>query len=139
MNADTTKYMVVSLDHNAIRSHSVNTESVEDFKYLETNLKNQNSIQEEFKSSLKSGNVCYHSVRNLLPSRSLSKNIKIKTHRSIILAVVLYGFETWSVTLKEEHRLRLLENRVVGKIFGLKGKEVTGEWRRLHNDKLQPL
>jgi len=70
-------------------------EMVEDFKYLGTNLKNQNSIHEEIKSRLKSGNVCYHSVQNLLSSNLLSKNLMIKVHRTIILSVVLYGCETW--------------------------------------------
>jgi hypothetical protein len=68
-------------------------ERVEEFKYLRTNLKSQNSIQEEVKSSLKSGNACYHSVQNLLFSSSLSKNFKIKIYRIIILPVVLYGCE----------------------------------------------
>ena len=70
-------------------------EMVEDFKYLGTNLKNQNSIHEEIKSRLKSGNVCYHSVQNLLSSNLLSKNLMIKVYRTIILSVVLYGCETW--------------------------------------------
>jgi len=89
----------MSLDHNAIRSHNVNTDSVEDFIYLETNLKDQNSIQEEIKSSLKSENACYHSVRNLLPSSSLSKNIKIKMYKNIIL---LYIFIKYTV-MQQHH------------------------------------
>jgi hypothetical protein len=76
---------------------------VEEFKYLGTT--HQNSIHEEIKSRLKSGNACYHSVQNLLSSSLLSKNIKIKIYRTIILHVVLYGCETWSLTLREEHRL----------------------------------
>ena len=68
------------------------------FKYLATILKNQNSIQEEIKSRLKSGKVYYHSVQNLLSSSLLSKNMKIKLYR--ILPVVLYGCETWSLSLK---------------------------------------
>jgi hypothetical protein len=59
VNADTTKYTVMSLDHTVRRSHNINTERVEDLKYLETNLKTRNSIQEEIKSSLKSRNACY--------------------------------------------------------------------------------
>ena len=64
-----------------------------------TTLTDQNSIQEEIKSRLKLGNACYHSVQNLLPSRLLSKNLKIKIYRTVILPVVLYGCETWSLTL----------------------------------------
>jgi len=67
---------------------------------------NQNSIEEEIKCSLKSGNACYHSVQNLLSSSLLSKNIKIKIYRTIILPVVLYGCDTWSLTLWEECRLK---------------------------------
>jgi len=92
--------MVMSKDQNAGQIHSVRIdnssfESVEVFKYLGT-LTNQNSIAEEIKSRLKSGNACYHSVRNLLSSRLLFKNLKIKIYRTVILPVVLYGCETWS-------------------------------------------
>ena len=67
----------------------------------------KNSIAEEVKSSLRSGNACHHSVQNLLSSRLLSKNLKIKIYRTIILPVVLYGCETWSRTLREERKLRI--------------------------------
>jgi len=77
---------------------------------LGTTLTNQNSIAEEIKSRLKSWNACYHSVQNRLSSRLLSKNIKIKIHRIITLPVVLYRCETWSLTLREERRLRVFEN-----------------------------
>jgi len=95
---------------------------VEDFTYLGTTLTNQNSIQEEIKGKFKSGN---HSVQNLLYSSLLSKNIEIKIHRTIILPVV-YECETWSLTLREERRLRVFENRVLRRIFGPKRDEVTG-------------
>ena len=90
-----------------------------------TILTNQNSIQEEIKSGLKSGNACYHSVQNLLSSILPSKNMKIKVHRTII-PPVLYGCETWSHTLREECRLRVFESWVLRKIFGPKRDEVTG-------------
>jgi hypothetical protein len=69
-------------------------------------------------------------VQNILSSRLLSKNLKIKIYRTIILSVVLYGCETWSLTLREERRLRVLENRVLRKVFGPKRDEVTGEWKK---------
>ena len=62
------------------------------------------------------------------------KGLKIKIYRNIILPVVLYWRETWSLTLSEERTLRVFENRVLRRIFGLKRDEVTGEWRKLHND-----
>jgi len=78
------------------------------------------------KRKLKSGNACYHSVQNLLSSCLLSKNVEIKIYRTIISPVVLYGCETWSLKLREECRLRILENRVLRIIFGPKRDEVTG-------------
>jgi hypothetical protein len=72
---------------------------VEEFKYLGTTLTNQSSILEEIKSSLRSGNACYNSVQDLSSSRLLSKNLKIKIYRTIILPVVLNGCETWSLTV----------------------------------------
>jgi len=91
--------MVMSRDQNAGRSQNMKTdnrsfERVREFKYLGTTLTNQNSIQEEIKSRLKSGNVCHHSVQDLLYSSILSNILKIKTCRNIILPVVLYGCET---------------------------------------------
>jgi hypothetical protein len=67
----------------------------------------------------------------------LSKNLKIKIYRIIILHDVLYGCETWSLTLKEERRLRVFENRVLRGIFGPKRNEVTGVWRKRYNEKLR--
>jgi hypothetical protein len=72
--------------------------------------------------------------RTFLSSRLLSKNIKIRIYKTIILPVVLYGWETWSLTLREEHRLRVFENRVLRRIFGPKRDEMTGGWRKLHNE-----
>jgi hypothetical protein len=69
----------------------------------------------------------------------VSKNLKIRIYKAIILPVVLYGCETWSLTLRKEHRLRVFENRVLRKIFGPKRDEVTGEWRKLHNEELRDL
>ena len=77
-----------------------------------------NSIPEEIKSRLRSGNACCHSVQNLLSSRLLSKNLKIKIYRTIILYVILYGCETWSLTLREERKLRVFEKMVLRRIFG---------------------
>ena len=81
--------------------------------------------QEEIKSRFKSRNSCYHSVQNLLSSSLLPRNIKIKIYRTIIFACFLYGCETWSLTTREERRLRVFENRVLRKIFGSKRDEVT--------------
>jgi hypothetical protein len=78
-------------------------------------------------------------MRWLLSSRLLSKNLKIRIYKTIILPVVLYGCKTWSLTLREEHRLRVFGNRVLRRIFGPKIDEVTGEWRKLHNEELHDL
>jgi hypothetical protein len=81
----------------------------------------------------------YHSVQSLLSSRLLSRDVKVKIYKTIILPLVLYGCETWSLTLRKEHRLRVFENRVLRRIFGPKKDEVTGEWRKLHNEELHNL
>ena len=112
---------------------------MEQFRYLRTTITNQNSVQEGIKCRLKSGNACYYSVQNLLSSSLLSKNLNIKIYRTIILPVVLYGCETWSLTLREECRMRVFENRILRRIFGHKRDEVTGEWRKLHNEELNDL
>ena len=122
VSADKTKYMVMSRDQNAGQNHSVRIdnstfERVEEFKYLGTTLTTQNSIREEIKSRLRSGNACYHSVQNLFSSRLLSRKLKIKIYRTIILPVVLYGCEAWSLTLREERKLRVYENMVLRTIF----------------------
>jgi len=112
---------------------------VEQFEYFGTTLTNQKSIQEEIKSRWQSGNACCHSVQNILSSSLLRKNLKNKIYRNIILPVVLYGCDTWSFTLREERRLRVFENMVLRGIFGPRRDEVTGEWRKLHNEKLNDL
>jgi hypothetical protein len=83
-------------------------------------LTDQNCIHEDIKSRLNLGNACYHSVQSLLSSRLLSRNVKVKMCKTLILPVVLYGCETWSLTPREEHRLRVFENRALRRIFGNK-------------------
>jgi hypothetical protein len=83
-------------------------------------------MHEEIKGRLNSGNACYHSVQSLLASRLLSRNIKVKIYKNIILIVVLYGCETWSLTSREEHILRVSDNTVI-RIFGPHRDEVMGE------------
>jgi hypothetical protein len=91
---------------------------VEEFKYFGT------TFQEAIKSRLKSGNACHNLVQNLLSSSLLAKNIQIKIYRTIILPLVLYGCETWLLTLREEWRLRVFENRLLRRIFVPKRGEV---------------
>jgi hypothetical protein len=144
MNVDKTKYMLLFRHQNVGQNREIKIanrsfENVSQFKYLGTTVTNQNFIEEEIKRRLNSGNACYNSVQNLLPSRLLSKNVRIRIYKTVILPVVLYGCETWSPTLREVHRLRVFENRVLRRIFGPKSDEVTGEWRKLHNKELHDL
>jgi hypothetical protein len=89
-------------------------------------------MHEEFKSRLNSGNSCRHPVQGFFFCRLLYRNVKVKIYKTVILLVVLYGCETWSLILREEHRLRVFENRVLRRIIGPKRGEVMGEWRKLH-------
>jgi hypothetical protein len=88
---------------------------------------NQNYVHEEIKSRLNSGDACYHSVQNLLSSRLLSKNIKITKCTNTILPFALYGCDTWSLSLREEHWLRMFYNRVQRNVFGPKRDEKEDE------------
>jgi len=109
-----------------MKTDNISIERVEEFKYLGTTLTNQNSIQEEIKRRLRLGNVCYYSIQNILSSSLQSKKLKVKIYRTIILPVVLYGCETWSLILRDERSLRVFENRVLRRVFGPKRNEVTG-------------
>ena len=144
VNSENTKYMVTSRHQNIIQNQNIiignlSFENVEKFRYLGVTGRNTNDIREEIKRRINMGNACSYSLEKILSSLLLSKKLKVKTCKSIILPVVLYGCETWSLTLREEHRLRMFENKVLQKIFGAKKDEITGEWRKLHNAELHAL
>jgi hypothetical protein len=127
------KDLVMSRDQNAGWCHNIKTDNnsfeiVENFKYLWTTLTNQNYIQEEIKNRQKSGNACYHSVRNLLSSSLQSKNVKIKIYRNVMLPVVCHGCEIWSLSFRAGRRRMDFEYSVLMRIFGPKRDEVTREW-----------
>ncbi|KAJ4429847.1 hypothetical protein ANN_22051 [Periplaneta americana] len=139
--------LVTSVDVNRCRIKNRSTslswfcqrDEVEKFKYLGATVTNINDTREEIKHRINMGNACYYSVEKLLSSSLLSNNLKVGIYKTVILPVVLYGCETWTLTLREEHRLRVFENKVLRKIFGAKRDEVTGEWRKLHNIELHAL
>ncbi|KAJ4428714.1 hypothetical protein ANN_25707, partial [Periplaneta americana] len=144
VNPEKTKYMIMSRDQNIVRNGNIKIgdlsfEEVEKFKYLGATVTNINDTREEIKRRINMGNACYYSVEKLLSSSLLSKNLKVRIYKTVILPVLLYGCETWTLTLREEHRFRVFENKVLRKIFGAKRDEVTGEWRKLHNTELHAL
>jgi len=133
--------MVTSQDQDAGCSQNVkidrsSPERVEQLKFVGTTQMDQYSIQEEIKSTMSSWNTCYYLVPNVVPYSLLSKNTNIKIYRTIILPPVLYDCEIWSLTLREECGLRVLENRVLRRIFWSKRDKIKGEWRKLHNEEL---
>jgi hypothetical protein len=147
INLEKTNYILLSRYQNAGQNRDIKIanrlfENMSQFKYLRMTVTNQNLFQDEIKMRLNSGNAYYHSVHNLLASCLnllasclMSKKVKIRRiYKTIILPVVLYGSETWSLTLREEHRLRVFENRVLRRIFGPKMDEVMGRWRKLLNE-----
>jgi hypothetical protein len=120
--------MLLSRHQNSGQNHDIKIaniffRNVAQFKYLETTVTNPNLYHEEIKRILNSGSTCFHSAQNPLSSRLLSKNIKIRIYKTIILPVVLYGCEIWSLTFKWGHRLKVFENRV---LFYPKRDEVVG-------------
>jgi hypothetical protein len=96
-------------------------------------------MYKENKRRLNSGSGYYHLIQSVLSSCLLSVNVMVKIYKTMILPVVLYGCETWSLTVREVHRLRVFVNRVLRRIFGAKRDEVTGEWRKLHSGELHNL
>ncbi|KAJ4444843.1 hypothetical protein ANN_06640 [Periplaneta americana] len=114
-------------------------EDVEKFRYLGATITNINDTREEIKRRINMGNAYYYSIEKLLSSSLLSKYLKVRIYKTVILPVVLYGCETWTLTLREEQRLRLFENKVLRKIFVAKRDEVTGELGKLHNVELYAL
>jgi hypothetical protein len=116
--------MLTSCSQKIVQKHSIKTanRSFEDkakFKYLGTTLTGQNCRHKQIKSRLNLGNACYHSVQSLLPSRLLSRKLKVKMYKTIILPLVLYDCETWSLTLRKNHRTRVFDKREL-RIFGPK-------------------
>jgi hypothetical protein len=110
INAERTKYMIMSRHQNSGQNQNIRIanelfQNVAKFKYLGTTLTNQNDIHDEINSRLNLGNACCYSVQNPLSFPFISKNLKIKIYKTVILPVMLYGCETWSLTLGEEHRL----------------------------------
>jgi hypothetical protein len=143
VNLEKTKYISMSRSQNIGQKYSIKmgNRSFQDmkFKCLGTTLTEQNCMHEQIKSFVNSGYACYHSVQSLLSSRLLSRNLKVTTHKTTVLPVVLYGCETLSLTFREQHRLRVFETRVLRRKFGPKNYKVMGKWRKLRSGELHNL
>jgi hypothetical protein len=128
VNADKkNKYMVTSRDQNAGRSHNITLIIIPLKEWKSSNIWEQLSrIKILCRKKLRPV-LSYHWEQKILSYSLLSKNVKIKAYRNIMLPVVLYGRETWSLTLREERRLRVFENRMLRRVFGPMRYEVTGE------------
>ena len=131
VNSDKTKYMITSCQQITVQNQNIvienlSFEKAEKFKYLGVTVTNTNDIREEIKRRINMGNACYYSLEKILSPHMFSNKLKVNTYKTIILPVVLYGCETWSLMLREELRLSVLENRVLRKIFGAKRDEITG-------------
>ncbi|KAJ4428775.1 hypothetical protein ANN_25768 [Periplaneta americana] len=144
VNPEKTKYMIMSHDQNIVRNRNIKIgdlsfEEVEKFKYLGATVTNINDSSEEIQRRINMGNACYYSAEKLLSSSLQSKNLKIRIYKTVILPVVLHSCETWTLTLREEQRLKVYENKILRKIFRAKRDVVTGKWRKLHNAELHAL
>ena len=136
--------MITSRHQNVIQNQNIaignsSFQIVEKFRLLGVTATITNDFREEIKRRINMGNACYYSLEKILSSRLLSKKLKVKACKTIILPAVLYDCETWSLTLREEHRLRVFENKVPRKLFWTRRDEITGEWRELHNTELHAL
>ena len=116
VHSDKTKYMITSRQQNIVQnqnilSENLSFEKVEMFKYQGIMVTNTNDIRKEINRRINMGNACYYSLEKILSSHLLSKKLKVNTYKSILLPVVLYGCETWSLTLREEHRAQVKDVR----------------------------
>ncbi|KAJ4452338.1 hypothetical protein ANN_03863 [Periplaneta americana] len=144
VNPEKTKYMTMSRDQNIVRNGNIKIgnlsfQEVEKFKYLGATVTNINDTREEIKHRINVEMPVIIRLRSSYHPVCCQKNLKVRIYKTVILPVVLYGCETWTLTLREEHRLRVFENKVLRKIFGAKRDEVTGEWRKLHSTELHAL
>jgi len=141
VNIEKTKYMISrNTGNNGNRYILIKNEIIEKvnkFKYLRAYVTIKNEVTEEIKSRLVSANACFfYSVQKLLTSRLISRKLKLKIYITVILPVILYGYK---IGVADEHKLRVFENKVLRKIYVPKRDEMTGEWRRLHKEKLHGL
>jgi hypothetical protein len=137
INYDETKYMGTTCKPNKekyIRINNSDIERVNQFKYLGSFITNNNKISSEISHRINMGNTCYYGLRNILRSKLLKEDIKFKIYKTLIRPVVLYGCESWTLTTKEEERLKIFERKILRKIYG--PSCVNGIWRIKYNDEL---
>jgi len=133
----------MSRDQHAVQNHNImvgnkSFERVEQSRYLGTTITNKFAFRKKLRVDWMQGMLAIIG-RRIFCLLVCYPSIKIKIFRAVILPVVLYGCESWALTLREARRLRMFENKVVRKIFGPKKDEVTAEWRRLHKEEFYDL
>lgn len=133
INAEKTKAMKVSRhsnnDNNSLRCEDARYEYADDFAYLGTLITTKNEVGKEIQTRIMKGNRCAAALNSLLKNKNLSRKLKIKIYNAIIRPVVLYGCETWTMTLSDQKNLMSFENKILKRISGMIRDSVTGEWR----------
>lgn len=142
LNTDKTMYFILSRypsNNNVLQINNTAFTKTNEFNYLGTIVTSDNSIKIEIESRIQKANKCYYSLLTVFKSKLISRNTKLQVYKSLIIPVLTYGSETWTLTKKEENRLRVFERKILRKIFGPIRDRISDEWRLLNNNEIYKL